>query len=150
MDEKSLTASIDFNPIIISTRIWTNILQIEGKLIPNVREKETTIYLFQTRNDPLEVEVPVHQWVHFRNNSMNSILNLSILYKKTREEVLTLKELPAQKTIGLEFRKEGFFEVIYLFANSQKFLRQFIKVIPGDQESKRPSPNFHPKLKPFW
>ncbi len=81
---------------------------------------------------------------------MSSVLNLSILSKKSGKEILSVRELSPHKELQFEFKQEGVFELIYSFVNQQKFERQLIQVIPQSDASEPYPPNFNPDLNPHW
>lgn len=147
---KNSEQNYNYDPKVIRFKSFLALSYLEGKALPEVPRKETTLYLLGRSRKPVEQRISLNYPVSLKNNSDFPVLSLSILFKNPQKHVFFLKELAPKKAVQLEFVREGVFDLFYSFAWDQKIHKRVLKII-RKSEGKSPVPhNFHPDLKSSW
>ena len=112
---------VDHNPQFIRFSYWSTFISSKENPVLEYQNEQKTIYLKNYSPGSLFREGVIDNYICIRNNCNASILNFNIYSNKARKTVLKLPELPDNKSIRLEFKKEGIYEFHFFIAGSISF-----------------------------
>ncbi len=136
------------DPEYLRFSYWSTRLDLNENHPPETRKDQKTIFLKNLNKNFAMTECLIDGLNSIRNNCNFPVLNISIYSKKAL--VFKLPELPDKKSIRLEFRKEGIYELNFFVAGSTSFSKITFNVLSALSAENPLAKNFDWNLKPNW
>ena len=139
---------VDHDPQHIRFTYWSALLSFNDVHPSDTSEKQNTIFLENHRQNSPVREGVANTSISIKNNCNFAVLNVNIFSKKAGKTVFSLPELPDKKSIRLEFKQEGTYELHFFIAGSTAFTKITFKILP--ETIKSSAKNFDWDLKLPW
>ncbi|MEK9627573.1 MAG: hypothetical protein VW455_00980 [Nitrospinota bacterium] len=140
--------AIEHDSDYIRFEYWSTIIAFkENHPIESNREQKT-VFLKSFSQHSTVIEGIANTVYSIKNNSNFPALHFYIYSRKAGKTVFKLPELPNTKSIKLEFKKEGIYELHFFLAGSRSFSKTLFEITPQSQTP--PQNNFAWNLKLPW
>jgi len=139
---------IDHDPQYLRFTYWSTLSSHNTNLQTETSEKQKTVFLNNNYPGSSIKEGVVNTCISVRNNYNSSVLNFNILSKKAGKTIFKLPELPQKKSIRLELKKAGIYEMYFFIAGSTSFSKITLNIFPGTTNP--PAKNFNWNMKSIW
>ena len=136
--------SHDANLIIF--RRWTSLLSLGKDLAEENHADSHVLFLDENADTPESERIRARRPVGLRNATQFAHLNITILCARSGKKVFFVPELPAGRSLHLEFLQEGLYTLHYFPAFSQKTLCRSLQIVASIRPTSTIAPNFRPCL----
>jgi hypothetical protein len=144
INEKSV---IEYDSEYLRVAYWSALLNFSGSYPSEAWNKQKTIFLNNDQHKPYSLQGSTNVPISLQNNYNFPIFDLYIYSSNTEKIIFELPELPENKSINLEFTRDGVYELFYCSGGSSSISKTTFRI---SQTKNSCAKNFHWKPESLW
>ncbi|MBN4077980.1 hypothetical protein JYT29_01480 [Nitrospina gracilis] len=145
--EKNGVPVIGYDSEYLRFAYWSTLLNFSGSYSGEIWNKQKTILLNNGQHKPCSLQGITNTPISLQNNYNYPVFNLYIYSSATKKIIFELPELPENKSIKLEFNKDGVYELYFSAAGSSSISKTTFSI---SQTKNSYEKNFHWKSESLW